>query len=96
MGWSTFLSETRRVELDASLPSDEICSCCEQSSLFFDPNSRQYLGEGTCDTAGICACISIEKHKSRSSTLHFLRAERNRKTQSRENGPLDRFLAFES
>ncbi|MFX0113718.1 MAG: hypothetical protein ACFFB3_04155 [Candidatus Hodarchaeota archaeon] len=94
MGWSQFLSEARRIELDANLPFDEICSCCE-SSLLFDPNDRLYVPQGSCDMNGICACISIEKHKARTSTRHFLKAEQNRKKR-RPNGPLDRFLVIES
>jgi hypothetical protein len=96
MGWSQFLNEARRVQLDTNLPFDEICSCCESSSLLFDPNERLYMPQGNCDMNGICARISIEKHKARTSTRHFLKSEQNRKAKRKPDGPLDRFLVIES
>ncbi|MFW9914707.1 MAG: hypothetical protein ACFFGZ_03765 [Candidatus Thorarchaeota archaeon] len=96
MGWSLFLNEARKAELDTDIPSDVICSCSESNCLLFEPNDHLYVAQGGCDTDGICACISIEKHKARTSTRHFLKAQRNRKSKRKASGPLDRFIVIES
>ncbi len=96
MDWNLLLSESYKVSANLeTLPSDVICTCGEGRTLLYDPNNRQYLPEGGCDQSGICACISIEKHKARTSTRHFLRAERNRKAKEKNTGPLDRFFVVE-
>ena len=96
MDWNLLFSESYKVSANLeALPADVVCSCGEGRTLLYNPNDRQYQPEGGCDLAGICACISIEKHKARTSTRHFLRAERNRKVKQRKNGPLDKFFVVE-